>query len=103
MVVFKLFGNLVAHPTGGAVTVVDMHVALFCHEEDARAQQSEESLLHGRMFVLQSCGKGFAVESEVVQPAHQCAEKFMLRHLFQCYAGIFILYLFHSVVSCSHG
>ena len=56
MVVFKLFGNLAAHPIGGAVTVVDVHVALFCHEEDARAQQSEESLLHGRMFVLQSCG-----------------------------------------------
>ena len=56
MVVFKLFGNLAAHPIGGAVTVVDTHVALFCHEEDARAQQSEESLLHGRMFVLQSCG-----------------------------------------------
>lgn len=69
MVVFKLFGNLAAHPIGGAVTVVDTHVALFCHEEDARAQQSEESLLHGRMFVLQSCGKGFAVESEVVQPS----------------------------------
>lgn len=67
MVVFKLFGNLAAHPIGGAVTVVDVHVALFCHEEDARAQQSEESLLHGRMFVLQSCGEGFAVESEVVQ------------------------------------
>lgn len=45
MVVFKLFGNLAAHPIGGAVTVVDTHVALFCHEEDARAQQSEESLL----------------------------------------------------------
>lgn len=103
MVVFKLFGNLTAHPTGGAVTIVDTHVALFCHEENARAQQSEESLLHGRMFVLQSCGKGFAVESEVVQPAHQCAEKFMLRHLFQRYADIFILYLFNSVVSCSHG
>jgi hypothetical protein len=57
MVVFKLFGNLAAHPIGGAVTVVDVHVALFCHEEDARAQQSEESLLHGRMFVLQSCGR----------------------------------------------
>ena len=47
--------------------------------------------------------KGFAVESEVVQPAHQCAEKFMLRHLFQRCVGIFILYLFHSVVSCSRG
>ena len=43
MVIFKLFGDLAAHPTGGAVTVVDAHVALFCHEEDARAQQSEES------------------------------------------------------------
>ena len=103
MVIFKLFGDLAAHPTGGAVTVVDAHVALFCHEEDARAQQSEESLLYGRMFVLQSCGKGVAVEPQVVQPAHQCAEKFMLRHLFQRCAGIFILYLFHSVVSCSHG
>ena len=67
MVIFKLFGDLAAHPTGGAVTVVDAHVALFCHEEDARAQQSEESLLYGRMFVLQSCGKGFAVEPQVVQ------------------------------------
>ena len=46
MVVFKLFGNLAAHPIGGAVTVVDTHVALFCHEEDADRKSTRLNSSH---------------------------------------------------------